>query len=66
MKFTFFCLCIQSHFSESFQDLFNVALVLRNIVRVDQDVIQVNYFAHIQEVREYIIHEVLEDSWSVN
>ena len=66
MKFTFFCLCVQSCFSELFQDLFNVALVLCNIVRVDQDVVQVDYYAHIQEVGEYIVHEVLEGSWSVS
>jgi len=50
MKSVFFCLCIQSCFSESFQDLFNVALVLHNIVGVDQDVVQVDYYTHIQEV----------------
>jgi len=39
MEFVFFCLCIQSHFLESFQYLFNVALVLHNIIRVDQGAI---------------------------
>jgi len=43
-----------------------MALVLCHIVRVDQDVIQVDYYAHIQEVREHIVHEALEGSWSIS
>ena len=40
--------------------------VLCDIIRVDQDVIQVDYYAHIKEVREHIVHEVLEGNWSVS
>jgi len=39
-----------------------MAPVLHDIIRVDQDVVQVNYYAHIKEVRENIIHKVLEGS----
>jgi len=42
-----------------------VAPVLRDIIRVDQDVVQVDYYAHIQEIGEHIIHEALESGWSV-
>jgi len=62
MKFTFFCFCVQSCFSEFFQYFFDVALVLHDIIRVDQDVVQVDCYAHIKEVREYVIHEALEGS----
>ena len=40
--------------------------VLCDIIRVGQDIIQVDYYAHIKEVREHIIHEALEGSWSVS
>jgi len=43
-----------------------VAPVLRDIIGVDQDVVQVDYYAHIKEVREYVVHEALEDSWSIS
>ena len=43
-----------------------MVLVLCDIIRVDQDVIQVDYYAHIKEVREHIVHEALESNWSVS
>jgi len=39
-----------------------MALVLRDIIGVDQDVIQVNYYAHVKEVSEHIVHEALKDN----
>jgi len=66
MEFAFFYLCIQSQFAESFQHFFDVAPVLHDIIRVDQDVVQVDYYTHIKEVREYVVHEALEGSWSVS
>jgi len=47
---------------ESFQYLFDMAPVLHDIIRVDQDVIQVDYYAYIKDVREHVVHEVLEGS----
>jgi len=60
MEFAFFYLGIQSQFAESFQYFFDMAPVLRDIIRVDQDVTQVDYYTHIKEVREYVIHEALK------
>jgi len=40
--------------------------VLRDVIGIDQDVVQVNHYAHIQEVREHVIHEVLESDWGVS
>jgi len=51
---------------ESFQYLFDMAPVLHDIIRVDQDVVQVDYYVHIQEVRENVVHEALESGWSVS
>ena len=32
---------------ELFQHFFDIALVLRDIIGVDQDIVQVDYYAHI-------------------
>jgi len=42
-----------------------MALVLHDVVRVNQDVVQVDYYAHIQEIGEYIVHKALEGGWSI-
>jgi len=43
-----------------------VVLVLCDIIRVDQDVIQVDYYVYIKEVREYAVHKALEGNWSIS
>jgi len=43
-----------------FQHFFDMVLVLCDIIGVDQDVIQVDYYAHIKEVGEHVVHEALE------
>jgi len=43
-----------------------MALVLHDIIGVDQDVVQVDYYTHIQEVGKHVVHEVLEGSWSIS
>jgi len=50
---------------ESFQYFFDVVLMLCDVIGVDQNVIQINYYAYIKEVGENIVHEVLKDSWSI-
>jgi len=37
-----------------------MALVLCDIIGVAQDVIQVNYYAHVKEVGKHVVHEVLK------
>ena len=66
MELTFFCFRVQSRFLESIQHFFDVTPMLRDVVGVDQDVIQVDYYAHIQEVGEHIVHEALEGGWGVS
>jgi len=43
-----------------------MVLVLCDIIGVDQDVIQVDYYAHIKEVGEHVVHEALEGNWSIS
>jgi len=66
MELTFFCFRVQSHFLESIQHFFYVTPVLHDVIRVDQDVVQVDHYAHIQEVGEHVVHEALESGWGVS
>jgi len=66
VELAFLRFCVQSRFLESLQYFFDMALVLHDIIGVDQDVVQVDYYAHIQEVREQVVHESLEGDWSVS
>jgi len=43
-----------------------MAPMLYDVIGVNQDVIQVDYYAYIQKIGEYIIHEALEGGWSIS
>jgi len=49
-----------------FQHFFDMVPVLCNIIRVDQNVIQVDYYTYIKEVGEHVVHEALEGSYSIS
>ena len=40
--------------------------MLCDIIRVDQDITQVDYYTYIEEVGEQVIYEMLKDSWSIS
>ena len=65
MELAFFCFRVQSCFSELIQHFFDVTLVLCDVIGVDQDVVQVDHYAHIQEVGEHVVHKALEGGWGV-
>ena len=56
---------IKSMLSESSEYLSDMFPVVVKIIRVDQDVIQINENAYIQEVREDVIHETLKSGGGV-
>ena len=62
MELAFFCFRVQSRFLELIKHFFDVTLVLRDVIGVDQDVVQVDHYAYIQEVGEHVVHEALEGS----
>jgi len=66
VELAFLCFRVQSRFSESFQYLFDVLPVLRDVIGVNEDVVQVDYYAHVQEIGEHVVHEALECGWSVS
>lgn len=41
-KFTFVCACIETMFSETFKDFYNICLMAVHCVRVNEDVVQIN------------------------
>jgi len=37
-----------------------VSPVLHDVIGVNQDVVQVDYYTHIQEIGEHVVHKALE------
>jgi hypothetical protein len=60
VEFAFPSVGIQAMLPESVEDFFDVLFVLGHIVRVDQDVIEVDNDTDIEEVAEDVIHEALK------
>ena len=48
-----------------FEHFFDMLSVHRHVIRVDEYIIKVDYNTNIQNVREYIVHELPEDCGSI-
>jgi len=57
---TFFGTAVKSVFPETSKYFFDVFPVILNVVRVDEDVVQIHDDCNIKKVRENVIHEMLE------
>ena len=56
---------IETMFPETTEDLVDMLLVFRRVVRVDEDVVKVDGNINVEEVAEDVIHESLESGWSI-
>jgi hypothetical protein len=63
VEFAFPGIGIQAMLLESVEDFFDVLFVLGHVVRVDQDIIEVDNDTDIEEVTEDVVHEMLIGSW---
>src|SRR5882672_3189100 len=64
MAFAFVCMGKKSVSMESAKYFSDVSLVFSNVVRVDEDVIQIADDNDINHVHEDVIHKLLESHWS--
>jgi hypothetical protein len=55
----FLWFCIKSMFMESSEYFADVFLVLRDVIGVNEDVIEINDNGHIEHVQKDVIHKVL-------
>jgi len=51
---------------KSFEYFFNILVVYRHIIKVNEYIIKIDLDTNIQKVREYTIHELLEDYNDIN
>ena len=66
MEVTFISTGVQVIFVKALEDLTDMFMVLFHVVRVDEDVIQVDEDTYIENVREDVIHEVLKSCWCIS
>ena len=60
MELAFVSVSIESMLSEPSEYLADMFPVVGDIVRVDQYVVQVDYYRDVKHIREDVIHEMLE------
>src|SRR5882724_9599605 len=66
VKFTFVCMGKKSISVESAKYFSNVSLMFGNVVRVDEDVIQIDDDNDINHIHENIVHKPLESHWGIS
>ena len=45
---------------------FNMLVIFRHVIQVDEYIIQIDYNTNIQKVREHVIYELLESCGSIS
>ena len=60
MELAFVGMSVKSMLLESLEYLVDMLSVIRDVVRVDQYVVQVNHYRDIEHVRENVVHKMLE------
>ena len=65
MEGTLVSMGVKSVLSESSEHLSDMFLVVINIIGVDQNVVQINENAYIQEIGENVIHKTLKSGRGV-
>ena len=43
-------------------NFFNILSVISYIIKINENIIKIDYYTKIEKVREYVIYEVLESS----
>src|SRR5467141_4208600 len=66
VELAFVCTGKKSVSAESAKYFSDVSLVFGNVVRVDEDVIQIDDDNDINHVREDVVHKPLESRWSIS
>ena len=56
---------IETMFAETTENLVDMLLVFRRVVRVDEDVVKIDGNIYVEEITKDVIHESLESSWSI-
>ena len=66
MKLALLYFGIKAKFVKVFEYLFNMLVVCRHIIRVNEYIIKIDHNTKIQKIREYVIYKSLKDYESIN
>ena len=66
MKLALLYFGIKAKFVKVFEYLFNMLVVCRHIIRVNEYIIKIDHNTKIQKIREYVIYKLLKDYESIN
>ena len=66
MEFIFFCFSIKASFVEMLEYFFNMPVMFKYVIRVDEYIIQIDHNTDIQKDREKAIYKLLEDYRSIS
>ena len=66
MKLILLYFGIKANFVKAFEYLFNMLVVCRHIMRVNEYIIKIDHNTKIQNIREYIIYKSLKDYKGIN
>jgi len=65
VEFAFLYFGIKASLAETLEYFFYIPVILRHVIRVDEYIIQIDHNTDIQQVRENVIHELLEGCGSI-
>ena len=65
MKFAFLCFSIKASFAEMYEYFFNMLVIFRHVIQIDEYIIQIDYDTDIQEIGENVIHKSLKNHGSI-
>jgi len=65
VEFAFLCFSIKTSLAETLEYFFYMSVMLRHVIRVDEYIIQIDHDIDIQEIRENVVHELLEGHGSI-
>src|SRR5882672_2527903 len=66
VELAFVCTGKKSISAESAKYFSDVSLVFGNVVRLDEDVVQIDHDNDVNHVREDVVHKPLESGWSIS
>ena len=66
VKFTFLCFGIKTSLAEMLEYFLYMLVMFRNVIQVDEYIIQIDHNTDIQEIRENIVHELLKGHGTIS
>src|SRR5467141_3038742 len=66
MELTFVCTGKKSVSTESLEYFLNMSFVLGNVVRIDQDVVQIDDDYDVDHIHEDVVHKSLKSCWCIS